>query len=244
MVIAMRLDKFLCDGNCGTRSQVKKDIRAGLVTVNGERVRKPERQIDENADTIVYQGRVCVYEKYSYYMLHKPSGVLSATKDAHTRTVLDLLKAEDRRENLFPAGRLDKDTEGLILITNDGELSHALLSPRRHVEKEYECHLNQAITQEQIRKLEAGVDIGEERATKPAKVNIVSGAGDKVNLTITEGKFHQVKRMFQAVGSEVVYLKRIRIGTLVLDEGLLKGSYRRLRAEEIESLKEMECQDD
>lgn len=236
----MRLDKFLCDMKKGTRSQIKKDIKAGMAAVNGVTVTKPEYAVDEKSDEICYQGIRCVYEKYVYYMLHKPSGVVSATEDRQERTVIDLLAAEGR-DDLFPVGRLDKDTEGLLVITNDGELAHELLSPKKHVEKEYECHLAHALTAQQIDRLEQGIDIGEKNLTKPAKVRGLSDeepiqTNTKITLTITEGKFHQVKRMLKAVDNEVVYLKRIRMGDLVLDDQLDKGAYRRLEEWEIESL--------
>lgn len=230
----MRLDKFLCDCNSGSRSQIKKDIRNGLVTINGEKALKPEQHIDENNDYICYKGHPCVYEKYVYYMLHKPAGVVSATDDLREKTVLDLL-GEEKRDDLFPVGRLDKDAEGLLLITNDGALAHELLSPAKHVEKEYECHLANSLDENQKELLEQGVDIGEKNLTKPAAVHILDER--RITLTITEGKFHQVKRMLHAVGNEVVYLKRIRMGTLILDETLPKGSYRRLTEEETENLR-------
>lgn len=229
----MRLDKFLCDCTSGTRSRLKKDIKAGQVTVNGSIVLKPEQHIDEKSDEIYYKGQRCVYEQFVYYMLHKPSGVVSATEDAHERTVIDLI-GDERRDDLFPAGRLDKDTEGLLLITNDGVLAHELLSPAKHVEKEYECHLLEPFDEKQKNLLEQGVDIGEKLLTMPAVVHTLD---DKmITLTITEGKFHQVKRMLHAVGNEVVYLKRIRMGSLMLDAELPKGSYRRLTEEEVAKL--------
>ncbi|MBD5488170.1 MAG: rRNA pseudouridine synthase [Lachnospiraceae bacterium] len=231
----MRLDKFLCDCNLGTRSQIKKDIKAGLVTVNAHAVRRPEQHIDEKADKVYYKGQFCSYEPYVYYMLHKPAGIVSATEDQHDQTVLDLF-GEDRRNDLFPVGRLDKDTEGLLLITNDGVLAHELLSPSKHVEKEYECHLEKPFDEKQKVLLEQGVDIGEKSLTKPAVVRILED--NKITLTITEGKFHQVKRMLHTVGNEVTYLKRIRMGTLTLDSELPRGSYRRLTEEEKERLGE------
>ncbi len=225
----MRLDKFLCDCNLGTRSQIKKDIRNGQVSINGSVVLKPEQKVDEQEDQIYYKGQLCVYEKYVYYLMHKPAGVVSATEDKYDRTVLDLM-GDDRREDLFPVGRLDKDTEGLLLITNDGVLAHDLLSPVKHVEKEYECHLAYALDKEQKNRLEQGVDIGEKALTRPALVQIIED--NKITLTITEGKFHQVKRMLYAVGNEVIYLKRLRMGGLRLEPELPKGSYRRLTEEE------------
>ncbi|MCM1122649.1 MAG: rRNA pseudouridine synthase [Eubacterium sp.] len=229
----MRLDKYLCDCNLGTRSQIKKDIKNGQVSVNNSTAFRPEQKIDEEKDIIYYKGQPCLYEKHVYYMLNKPAGVVSATEDKRDRTVLDLL-GEDRRDDLFPVGRLDKDTEGLLLITNDGALAHDLLSPAKHVEKEYECHLADAFREEQKRQLEQGVDIGEKTLTKPAVVHILDDK--KITLTITEGKFHQVKRMLYAVGNEVIYLKRLRMGSLKLDTDLPTGSYRRLTEEERKAL--------
>ncbi len=230
----MRLDRLLCELNLGTRSQVKKEIKAGLVSVNGVTVLRPEEQVREAADLVCYKGQPCVYEEYVYYLLHKPAGVVSATQDKRDRTVLDLLAGEGRSD-LFPVGRLDKDTEGLLLITNDGPLAHALLSPGRHVDKEYECHLAHTFDAHQRELLEQGVDIGEKKKCRPAVVRILTEK--KITLTITEGRFHQVKRMLHAVGNEVVYLKRIRMDRLQLEDSLEKGAYRRLTDEEVESLR-------
>lgn len=230
----MRLDRLLCELNLGTRSQVKKEIKAGLVSVNGVTVLRPEEQVREAADLVCYKGQPCVYEEYVYYLLHKPAGVVSATQDKRDRTVLDLLAGEGRSD-LFPVGRLDKDAEGLLLITNDGPLAHALLSPGRHVDKEYECHLAHTFDAHQRELLEQGVDIGEKKKCRPAVVRIL--AEKKITLTITEGRFHQVKRMLHAVGNEVVYLKRIRMDRLQLEDSLEKGAYRRLTDEEVESLR-------
>lgn len=226
----MRLDKFLSDMKCGTRSSLKKDIKNGLVSVNGKIVHQSDYRIDENVDIIHYRNVRCFYEKYAYYLLNKPAGFVSATEDKKERTVLSLLK-ETGRDDLFPVGRLDKDVEGLLLMTNDGMLAHALLSPGRHVEKAYECDLARPITPEQQRALEQGVDIGGKKLTIPAKVSVLEEK--KIVLTITEGKFHQVKRMLKAVGNEVLYLKRIRMGNLMLDNDLKPGEYRRLTKEEI-----------
>ena len=171
---------------------------------------------------------------HHYYMLNKPQGVVSATMDNHDKTVLDLLKDAPGKD-LFPVGRLDKDTEGLLLITNDGELSHNLLSPKKHVDKTYLVETRELVTSEMVQRLEQGVDIGEEKLTLPAKVKILEDK--KIELTITEGKFHQVKRMLKAVENEVVYLKRLTMGSLVLDEKLALGEYRCLTEEEVSKLK-------
>ena len=230
-----RLDKFLCDLNIGTRSQVKSFIQKGMVTVNDVIVKKPESKVSES-DIICFQGQILSSEEYSYYMLHKPAGIISATEDSMHQTVLDYFK-EEPCKNLYPVGRLDKDTEGLLLITNDGELGHRLLSPRHHIPKTYYVELHNSITQEDIHLLESGIDIGEKRLTLPAKIQSISE--NILYITITEGKYHQIKRMFEAVNNKVIYLKRISMGELTLDETLEKGEYRRLTPEEISYLKSL-----
>lgn len=229
----MRLDKFLCDMKIGTRSQVKDCIRTGQVTVNGFLVKQPDTKVDEKQDKIMFRGTLCVYQQYAYYMLNKPAGVVSATYDPLSKTVIDLLTGV-KETDLFPVGRLDKDTEGLLLICNDGELAHRLLSPKKHVDKVYLVGIRQTLKKEEIIQLEQGVDIGEEKITLPAKVKRIEDK--KILLTIQEGKFHQVKRMLQAVGNEVVSLKRISFGPIQLDEQLPAGSYRPLTAQELSLL--------
>ncbi len=233
----MRLDKYLSDLKYGTRNSLKKDIKNGLVTVNGQTIRESDYKIDEKTDKVALRGVACVYEKYVYYMLHKPAGVVSATKDRKDKTVLSLLQKTGRND-LFPVGRLDKDTEGLLLMTNDGMLAHELLSPGRHVEKVYECTIREPLTVSQIQALQTGVDIGEKKPALPAGVTVLEDR--KIALTITEGKFHQVKRMLKAVGNEVLYLKRIRMGSLTLDNTLRPGEYRMLTTDEITMLKSKE----
>lgn len=237
----MRLDKYLADMGEGTRQEVKKQIRRGSVTVNGETVRSPERKVGEE-DQVCLDGRQVSYAKMEYFMLNKPAGVVSATEDRRDRTVLDLI-ADRKRKDLFPVGRLDKDTEGLLLITNDGELSHRLLSPRRHVDKTYYVEVKGCATEVTKRAFLEGVDIGtveEPLVTMPADLEILEAGQDlsRVRLTIREGKFHQVKRMFQAQDMEVLYLKRESMGPLRLDESLAPGEYRPLTGEEIKRLKE------
>lgn len=233
----MRLDKYLSDLKYGTRNSLKKDIKNGLVTVNGQTIRESDYKINEKTDKVALRGVACVYEKYVYYMLHKPAGVVSATKDRKDKTVLSLLQ-KTGRDDLFPVGRLDKDTEGLLLMTNDGMLAHELLSPGRHVEKVYECTIREPLTFSQIQALQTGVDIGEKKPALPAGVTVLEDR--KIALTITEGKFHQVKRMLKAVGNEVLYLKRIRMGSLTLDNTLRPGEYRMLTTDEITMLKSKE----
>lgn len=229
----MRLDKFLCELNIGTRSQVKAYLKQGLVTVNGSVVKKPEEKVDETSDTITFKGKLLKYQPFVYYMLNKPKGVVSATQDNTCKTVLDLIES-DRKKDLFPVGRLDKDTEGLLLITNDGELAHNMLSPKKHVDKTYLVGIAHALKSDDIQALEKGVDIGEDKLTLPAKVKVVSEK--EILLTIHEGKFHQVKRMLQAVSNEVVALKRVTFGALTLDDNLKTGKYRELTLEEIGEL--------
>lgn len=236
----MRLDKFLCDMQLGTRSQVKEAIKKGLVSVNGVSAKSPDWKLDERQDTVTYMGETLIYRQFSYYMLHKPAGVVTATQDRRELTVMDLLH-DARGKDLSPVGRLDKDTEGLLLITNDGELAHRLLSPGKHVEKTYYVGCSGILTADTVTLLENGVDIGDDALTQPAKVKLLSQSDCSyaMELTITEGRFHQVKRMVQAVGGSVTYLKRLSMGTLSLDVGLPKGSYRPLTDQEISDLKQL-----
>lgn len=232
----LRLDKYLADMGLGTRSEVKKAIRKGQVQVNGQTVREPEYKVDTQESQVLFAGQQTEYEKYEYYMLNKPAGVISATEDAKERCVVDLIESR-KRKDLFPVGRLDKDTEGLLLITNDGELAHRLLSPKKHVDKVYFAKIRGRVTREDVELFEQGVDIGEEKKTLPSVLRILEeGEISKVELTIREGKFHQVKRMFKAVGKEVLYLKRLRMGPLVLDESLEPGGYRTLNTQELDIL--------
>lgn len=229
----IRLDKFLSDAGAGTRSEVKALIRQSRVTVNGQPVQKPETKIDPAKDEISADGHVLSLPGLRYYLLHKPAGYVCAVKDNLFPTVMELLPHDD---SLFPVGRLDKDTEGLLLITNDGTLTHNLLSPRRHVDKTYLAVLDRPVAPEDIPALESGLDIGDETLTLPAKLNILSD--NRALLTIREGRFHQVKRMFHAVGCEVLYLKRLSLGPLVLPDDLEKGSWRELTQNEISALEE------
>lgn len=234
----MRLDKLLADAGEGTRSQVKAYIKKGLVSVNGRTASGPQQQVDGSQDEILLNGHPVHYETYAYYMLHKPAGLITATKDATSGTVMDLL-ADTGARNLSPVGRLDKDTEGLLLITNDGALAHKLLSPKNHVPKTYYARLDGAVDAQVAALFASGVDIGEEKPAMPAELEIISNAdepGCEVLLTIYEGRFHQVKRMFLSVGRQVLYLKRLSIGSLELDEALEKGCYRPLQAQELAAL--------
>ncbi|MEJ8764914.1 pseudouridine synthase [Oceanobacillus sp. HCA-5259] len=230
----MRLDKMLSNMGVGTRKEVKAMLKKNLVTVNDAFIKNGSKHIDPEIDVVKVDGQKIVYEKYIYLMLHKPDGILSATRDYHTRTVVDLIDPYFQHFQPFPVGRLDKGTEGLLLLTNDGDLAHRLLSPKKNVEKTYFATIEGRITDEDIRKFKDGVDIGETELTKPAELVILrSGSISEIELTITEGKFHQVKRMFEAVGKKVTYLKRLRMGELTLDPSLPKGEYRRLNEEEL-----------
>ena len=232
----IRLDKYLADMGKGTRSEVKKAISKGLVRVNNVIVKKPETKLDTDSDHVLFDGVLVGYAQHEYYMLNKPAGVISATEDKREKTVIDLI-IERKRKDLFPVGRLDRDTEGLLLISNDGELAHRLLSPSKHVDKVYYAKIDGEVTIEDVEAFQHGVDIGEEKLTRPAKLRVLkSGTQSEIELTICEGKFHQVKRMFQAVGKEVVYLKRLQMGTLILDESLKPGEYRELTEQEIADL--------
>lgn len=233
----IRIDKFLCEMNIGSRSEVKNYLKQGLVTVNGNIVKKADIKLEEEKDVVTYKGETVKYSRYVYYMLHKPAGVVSATNDKTCRTVNELLKNTGYTD-IFPVGRLDKDTEGLLLMTNDGKLAHNLLSPKKHVAKTYLAVLKEEISKEDILCLESGVDIGEEKPTRQAKVEVMDSKS--IRITITEGKFHQVKRMLHAVGNEVVYLKRLSMGSLELDESLAAGEYRELTELEIDVLKGMQ----
>lgn len=244
MAKTVRLDKFLADAGAGTRSEVKKLIQKGQVQVNGETARRPEQKVQPDTDQVSLLGEMLgAQEEFVYYLLHKPAGCVSATEDQREKTVMEYIPS--KRKGLFPVGRLDKDTEGLLLITDDGALAHELLSPKKHVEKTYFAKVSGIVTEEDVRKIEQGVDIGEEKLTLPASLKILRTVDDQeegpyseIHLTICEGKFHQVKRMMEAVGKKVLYLKRISMGPLVLPEDLEKGQCRPLTKEEVISLKE------
>ena len=235
-IIMIRLDKFLADMGVGTRSEVKKYIRQGKVKVDGVVEKSPEAKIDETKQQVSCFDKTVGYETFEYYMLHKPAGVISATTDAKDKTVIDLIESK-KRKDLFPVGRLDKDTEGLLLITNDGELAHRLLSPKKHVDKVYFAKVKGVVTEEDQRIFAEGVSLGQGEMAKPSRLEIlVSDEISEIRLTIQEGKFHQVKRMFLSVGKEVIYLKRLSMGTLQLDENLALGEYRPLTEEELKQL--------
>lgn len=226
-----RLDKYLTLNGIGSRSQVRQLIQKGYISVNGTVTDKPEHKIEPGRDTVAVDGTPIVFTETVYYMLNKPAGVITATEDCRHKTVMDLLP--DRRTDLFPVGRLDIDTEGLLLITNDGMTGHRLLSPKRHVDKTYYVETDFPIPHDAKKRFEAGIDLGDFTAM-PAYLEQLGERNAR--LTVREGKFHQVKRMFEAVGTHVVYLKRLTMGPLILDETLAPGESRLLRQEEIEAI--------
>ncbi|WP_277777417.1 pseudouridine synthase [Streptococcus pneumoniae] len=236
----MRLDKFLVACAVGSRTEVKNLLKAGRVTVNGKKEKSAKLQIDEKIDEIRFDGQVLEYEEFVYYMMNKPKGVISATEDPKHRTVLDLLDDLARSKKVFPVGRLDIDTHGLLLLTNDGQLAHVLLSPKRHVDKTYLAQVKGIMTQEDVETFAEGIPL-KDFTCQPAILELVSIDTEKnqsqIRVTIAEGKFHQIKRMVGYCGKEVVDLQRLTMGTLVLDENLERGEWRRLTKEELEILR-------
>ncbi|MDB1956104.1 pseudouridine synthase [Clostridium tertium] len=234
-----RLDKVLSNLGYGTRKEIKQVVRKGLIEVNGEIVKDNGMQIDPEVDKILVNGEEIFYRKYIYLMMNKPDGVVSATFDNRDETVIDLLEIEHQVFEPFPVGRLDKDTVGLLLLTNDGELNHRLISPKWKVDKVYYAKIDKKVTEVDIKKFKNGITLDDGYICKEAKLEILesSDSGSEVMITIQEGKFHQVKRMFEAVDKSVVYLKRVEFGTLQLDEDLEEGEYRELTEEEVAILK-------
>ena len=237
----MRLDKYLVACAVGSRTEVKNFLKAGRVTVNGKKEKSAKLQINEDTDEIYFDGQKLDYEEFVYYMMNKPQGVISATEDPKHKTVLDLLDDLARSKEVFPVGRLDIDTHGLLLLTNDGKLAHALLSPKRHVEKTYLALVKGMMTDADIELFAQGIPL-KDFTCRPAKLELVSidrGKNESlIRVTIAEGKFHQVKRMVTYCGKEVVDLQRLTMGTLTLDEDLKRGEWRRLSKEELEGLLE------
>ena len=251
----MRLDKFLANSGIGTRKEVKEILKNRKVSVNDVFVKDGKIHIDEEEDVMKYENKIISYKPFVYIMMNKPAGVISATEDNRHKTVIDLLNDEYRTYDIFPVGRLDIDTEGLLLLTNDGILSHNLLSPKKHVDKKYFVKIANSLSENDIKTLENGIKLEEDFVTKKAKIEIICNNFEKesenfdfgenennqnenlVYITISEGKFHQVKRMFKAVGNEVLYLKRVKMGNLLLDEKLELGEYRELTEEELDNLK-------
>ena len=234
----MRIDKMLANLGFGSRKEVKQLLKNSAVKIDDVIVKDAKQHVDPSKQTVTLNGEPIDYKEFIYLMMNKPPGVLSATEDNAGETVIDLLEIEDQVYEPFPVGRLDKDTEGLLLITNDGQLAHRLLSPKKHVPKTYFAVIDGEVTDADIKAFAEGVTLDDGYETKPGELKIIkSGIRSDIELTITEGKFHQVKRMFQAVGKHVVYLQRLTMGPLTLDETLELGEYRELTDEEIELLK-------
>lgn len=237
----IRLDKMICNLGYSTRSQLKKEMKTGCVTVNGQIVKDSSLIVDSDIDVVTYYNETINYIKYIYLMMNKPQGVISATEDYHcAKTVIDLLDDFSKNFQPFPVGRLDKDTEGLLLLTNDGKLAHNMLSPRKHVDKTYFAYIEGQLTDNDIKAFNEGVTfLDDGYKTMPAKLEIIkSNDISECKVTIKEGKFHQVKRMFEAVDKRVIYLKRLSMGAIKLDEELNLGEYRELNDEEMLLLKE------
>ena len=230
----MRIDKFLSEAAVCTRSEASKAARAGGVTVDGVTVKRADLHIDPETSVVTYLGERVVYKKFTYIMLNKPEGYISATDDPRERTVLELLDERSRRLGLFPAGRLDKNTLGLLILTNDGALCHRLLSPKNHVEKTYFFRSERDITEEDRQRLESGVILDGE-LTKPARVALDDSRSGRI--TVTEGKFHQIKRMLEAVCNKIVFLERIEFAGIPLDPSLGRGEWRELTDDEISRLR-------
>ena len=233
----MRLDKFISTTTTLSRAEAKKVIKKGIL-INDKLIKTPDYKIDEFKDQVIVNGNRLVYQKYVYIMMNKPKDTVSATEDVIERTVVDILRDEDRIYKVFPVGRLDKDTEGLMLLTNDGELAHKLISPKKDVEKKYYVEVSGELKNEHLKIIKEGVILEDGYRCKPARLEILDSSEEnsKANIFITEGKFHQVKRMMKSLGATVTYLKRLSIGSLKLDENLKLGEYRYLTDDELNKL--------
>ncbi|MEK4627578.1 MAG: pseudouridine synthase [Solibacillus sp.] len=233
----MRLDKLLANMGYGSRKEVKVLLKQKAVTVDGETVKDASMHVNPETQNVSVFGERVEYIEFIYIMMNKPPGVISATEDKYDQTVIDLLDPYVQHFEPFPVGRLDKDTEGLLLITNDGNLAHNLLSPKKHVPKWYYARIEGVVTEDDVKAFAHGVTLDDGYHTKPGELVILSsGEQSEIELMIQEGKFHQVKRMFEAVGKKVTYLKRLSMGSLKLDEELLLGDYRELTEEELKNL--------
>ena len=227
----MRLDKYISNNTSLSRKDVAKQVKLGNILINGKKAKSPDEKIDENSSQITLNGKVITYSKYVYFMLNKPQGVVSATTDLKQKTVLDLLPSEYKKLGLFPCGRLDKDTVGLVILTNNGVASHKLLSPKSGVEKTYLFQCAEDILESDIKNIEQGILLRDGYVTKPCKIVLSNKKEGKI--TITEGKYHEIKRMFGATGNKVTFLKRISFGKIILDEQLNEGEYRPLTMNEV-----------
>ncbi|MCC0645654.1 MULTISPECIES: pseudouridine synthase [unclassified Clostridioides] len=239
MAKKQRIDKILSNLGYGSRSEIKKYCKQGSVVVNGSEVSNPGTQVDTENDEILFNGEEVVYREYIYLMMNKPDGYISATTDKYDPTVLDLIDVSYLAFEPFPVGRLDKDTEGLLVLTNDGKLSHRVLSPKKHVPKTYYAKIDGIVTEKDVEAFAEGVVLDDGYKTMASQLKILkSDEESEIELTIHEGKFHQVKRMFESVDKKVVYLKRLSMGNLKLDESLELGEYRELTDEEVKLIEE------
>src|SRR5690625_3875436 len=239
-MMILRIDKMLAHMGYGTRKQVRDFIKKGFVHKNGQLIKRHGTKINVEEDTITFHGEVVKYRKYVYLMLNKPRGYISATFDHYDQTVIDLLPFEYVHFEPFPVGRLDKDTEGLLLLTNDGKVSHLLTSPNRAIEKTYYAKIFGEVTIDHTKEFKRGVTLDDGYVTKPGELTILtSGLTSEIELTITEGKFHQVKRMFKAIGLQVFYLQRIKMGEIDLDTTLSLGEVRELNEMELDYIKDL-----
>lgn len=239
MAKKLRIDKILSNVGYGSRAEIKVYCKKGLVKVNNKVISNPGTQVDTDTDKIEFNNEVVKYREFVYIMMNKPDGYLSATFDKRDPIVLDLIESSYLAFEPFPVGRLDKDTEGLLVLTNDGKLAHRVLSPKKHVPKTYYAKIDGVVTEKDVKAFEEGVTLDDGYETMPSQLNILeSGEISEIELTIHEGKFHQVKRMFESVGKKVVYLKRLSMGKLKLDETLSLGEYRELTEEEVKLIEE------
>lgn len=233
----MRLDKFFSSQELLSRKEIKPYIKKGLIKVNGSPAKSPDQRIDAGSDVITLNGETIEYKPYIYIMLNKPQGVVSATDDKINRTVLDLVPDELMRTGLFPAGRLDKDTEGFVLLTNDGNFAHEILSPKHHIEKAYIVKLDGNLSDSDKKKIENGITLADGTLCQKAKINLLeNGEKSTVEIIICEGKYHQIKRMFGVVGLGVDYLKRTRMGGVILDPNLPLGECREMLHKEVQEI--------
>ena len=239
MAKKLRIDKILSNVGYGSRAEIKVYCKKGLVKVNDKVISNPGTQVDTDTDKIEFNNEVVRYREFVYIMMNKPEGYLSATFDKRDPIVLDLIESSYLAFEPFPVGRLDKDTEGLLVLTNDGKLAHRVLSPKKHVPKTYYAKVDGVVTEKDVKDFEEGVTLDDGYETMPSQLKILeSGETSEIELTIHEGKFHQVKRMFESVGKKVVYLKRLSMGKLKLDETLSLGEYRELTEEEVKLIEE------
>ena len=236
----MRIDKFLANMNVGSRKEVHQLIKKGIVAINGQTIKTPKEKVAET-DEVTVNGEKIVYQKYHYFLMNKPKGVLSATEDRSQRTVISLLKPQDQYQGITPVGRLDKDTTGLLLLINDGQLNHELLAPNKHVDKIYRAKIAGVADDETVKTFASEMTLGDGTKLKPAELKILAQDEEhdssEIEIKIREGKYHQIKRMFGAVGMKVVELERISMGNLKLPEDLKRGNYIELSLDEVNKIK-------